>query len=191
MKKGLLSCWVIILAIVGILFVGVAVMFFANICPPQGPWPMPPWCGEDSWTFSIPIPPTPPQEIPSIEQISEIPTLPKVELTETPELVIEEAVVIPTRIEEIPYPDFYNNPPISKAVVRDPYCALTREEVAYPIEYLAFTSFHPWKVRPCRRLSGEPSASRTSGLRSQISTTARLSSPMKKCASLSTAPWNG
>ncbi len=143
MKKGFLTCLGIILVIMAILVAGVAIMFFANICPPQGPWPMPPWCGEDSRTFSIPVPPIPPQEIPSVEEISEIPVLPEIALTEAPELVIEEAVVIPAEIDKIPYPDFYNNPPVIKAVVSDPYCALTREEVAYPAEYLGAYEFPP------------------------------------------------
>jgi hypothetical protein len=141
MKKGLLTCLVVILVIFGLIIAGVAAMFFAKICPPQGPWPMPPWCGEDSRTFSIPVPPMPPQDIPSIEEISEIPTLPKIALTEAPELEIEKAVVIPTRVDEIPYPEFYNNPTFTKAVVKDPYCALVQAQVAYPAEYLGSYEF--------------------------------------------------
>ncbi|MHC1782261.1 MAG: hypothetical protein AB9891_05775 [Anaerolineaceae bacterium] len=115
MKKGLLSCMVVIFVIFGLLTAGVAVMFFAKICPPQGPWPMPPWCGEGSQSFSIPVPPA---ELPTIPDISEIREIPQIALTEAPELVIEKAVVISTRVDEIPYPDFYNNPTFSKAVVK-------------------------------------------------------------------------
>jgi hypothetical protein len=34
--------------------IGVAVMFFAKFCPPQGPWPLPPWCKEYSGTIPLP-----------------------------------------------------------------------------------------------------------------------------------------
>jgi len=39
--KKLLLILISLLVIVG---VGVATMFALNICPPKGPWPMPPWC---------------------------------------------------------------------------------------------------------------------------------------------------
>lgn len=44
MKKGLKSCLIVVPVLVGLCIVGVAVMFFSNLCPPKGPWPMPPWC---------------------------------------------------------------------------------------------------------------------------------------------------
>lgn len=53
MKKSLNSCLILMLAAAGLCIAGVAVMFFARLCPPQGPWPQPPWC-EGS---SIAIPP--------------------------------------------------------------------------------------------------------------------------------------
>jgi hypothetical protein len=53
MKKGLKSCLSVVLAVVGLFIAGVAVMFFANLCPPQGPWPMPPWC--EGSGFSLPF----------------------------------------------------------------------------------------------------------------------------------------
>ena len=44
MKKTLKSCFIILAVILGVCITGVAVMFFTKLCPPQGPWPMPPWC---------------------------------------------------------------------------------------------------------------------------------------------------
>ena len=60
MKKGLKSCLIVLLVLVGLCIAGVAVMFFSNLCPPQGPWPMPPWCEE-----GIALPPVP-ENLPSI-----------------------------------------------------------------------------------------------------------------------------
>jgi Glycoside Hydrolase Family 113 len=45
MKKGLKSCLIVLSVLVGLCVIGVAVLFFSRPCPPQGPWPMPPWCG--------------------------------------------------------------------------------------------------------------------------------------------------
>lgn len=44
MRKTGLTCSGIALALVCL--IGVGVMFATRLCPPQGPWPMPPWCGE-------------------------------------------------------------------------------------------------------------------------------------------------
>lgn len=53
MKKSFKTC-LIILIIVGLLCViSIAAMFFLKICPPQGPWMMPPWC-EKSTTITLP-----------------------------------------------------------------------------------------------------------------------------------------
>ena len=46
MKKTGLTCLGIVLALAVVCLVGVGVMFATKLCPPQGPWPMPPWCGE-------------------------------------------------------------------------------------------------------------------------------------------------
>lgn len=35
---------ILIIGIVLVLIVGVSVMLFLKICPPSGPWPIPPWC---------------------------------------------------------------------------------------------------------------------------------------------------
>jgi len=53
MKKSVKTC-LIILIIVGLLCVfGIAAMFFLKVCPPQGPWMMPPWC-ETSTKTTLP-----------------------------------------------------------------------------------------------------------------------------------------
>ena len=44
MKKGLKSCLIVGLVLVALCSVGAAIAVFSNLCPPQGPWPMPPWC---------------------------------------------------------------------------------------------------------------------------------------------------
>ena len=44
MNKGMKSCLISVLVLVGLCVVGAAAAFFAKPCPPQGPWPMPPWC---------------------------------------------------------------------------------------------------------------------------------------------------
>lgn len=38
----------IIASIIGLTFVFTLIMFLFGICPPSGPWPMPPWCGGKS-----------------------------------------------------------------------------------------------------------------------------------------------
>jgi hypothetical protein len=48
MKKGLKSCLLVVLILVGLCVAVTAGMFFTKICPPQGPWPMPPWCAGSS-----------------------------------------------------------------------------------------------------------------------------------------------
>lgn len=50
MKKGLRSCFIVVLVLIGFFIVGAAVAFFSNLCPPQGPWPMFPWCARSTTT---------------------------------------------------------------------------------------------------------------------------------------------
>ena len=52
MKKSLRVILISVLAIGGLCIAGVAGMFFAKVCPPQGPWPLPPWC--EGSTITIP-----------------------------------------------------------------------------------------------------------------------------------------
>ena len=54
MKKGLTTCLVIVLVLACLCIAGVGFMLFSNFCPPQGPWPMPPWCDG-----SAAVPPVP------------------------------------------------------------------------------------------------------------------------------------
>jgi hypothetical protein len=66
MKKGWKSCLVVVLAlVVGLCIVGGVIAFVAKPCPPRGPWPMPPWCGESSTAF-----------LPGISGIPAVPVLP-------------------------------------------------------------------------------------------------------------------
>jgi hypothetical protein len=48
MKKGAKSCLLIVLGGVVLIVLGVVLMFVLHICPPSGPWPMPPWCAAGS-----------------------------------------------------------------------------------------------------------------------------------------------
>jgi hypothetical protein len=60
----------------------------------------------------------------------------------TPEaFTIENAIVVPTDISKIDYPSAFNNPTITSVQVIDPYCAIEREEIAYPVEYLGDYEF--------------------------------------------------
>ncbi len=55
MKKIIKTALFLLLALVGLCIAGVGVMFFTDLCPPQGPWLMPPWCSaEDGSSLSIP-----------------------------------------------------------------------------------------------------------------------------------------
>ena len=50
MKTFLIS----IVSVVGLFVAATAVMFVFKACPPQGPWPSLPWCGEDGYQIKIP-----------------------------------------------------------------------------------------------------------------------------------------
>ena len=56
-------------------------------------------------------------------------------------LTIENAIVVPTDVSKIDYPSAFNNPTITSVQVFDPYCAIEREEIAYPVEYLGDYEF--------------------------------------------------
>jgi hypothetical protein len=45
MNKTLKSILIILVVILGVGIIGAGVMYFGKICPPNGPWPTPPWCG--------------------------------------------------------------------------------------------------------------------------------------------------
>ncbi len=54
---------------------------------------------------------------------------------------IDNAVVVPSDVEAIQYPDMFNDPVLTTARVADPYCAIVQNEVAYPVEYLGNNEF--------------------------------------------------
>ena len=45
MKKGLKSCLFVVIALIVLCIIGMVAMAIFHVCPPAGPWPMPPWCG--------------------------------------------------------------------------------------------------------------------------------------------------
>lgn len=56
MKKPVKSCLIILLSFILVIIALLILMFVLRICPPSGPWPMPPWC---SVTYSgNPLPTT-------------------------------------------------------------------------------------------------------------------------------------
>ena len=59
MKKIVKSCLLIILVLVGLIVAGVAILAAKDLCPPEGPWPAPPWCDGSEELFYID-----PQDIP-------------------------------------------------------------------------------------------------------------------------------
>ena len=56
-------------------------------------------------------------------------------------LTIENAIIVPTDVSKIDYPSAFNKPTITRAEVIDPYCAIERGEIAYPVEYLGDYEF--------------------------------------------------
>lgn len=66
-KKILRRVLLAILGILGFCLLAVIVMGIFDICPPQGPWPQPPWCEGSPFQFSMGSEPTPsPAPRPSI-----------------------------------------------------------------------------------------------------------------------------
>jgi len=51
-------------------------------------------------------------------------------------MVLENAISVSTDISKINYPAFYTVPTVGKFTVDDPYCAITTEQVSYPVSYL-------------------------------------------------------
>ncbi len=126
MRKG---CLIILLVVILIPVVAVAVMFFAKICPPSGPWPTPPWCAKGESSFDLPG---------ALPQLSDLPFIAE-DVVE--EIEIQNAVIVPVDVSAIPYPDFYNTPQIETALVTDPYCVIVQPQVAYPAEFLGSYPF--------------------------------------------------
>lgn len=53
MKKTGKSCLFILLGLILLIILGIVIMFIVRICPPAGPWPMPPWCNGERATQAI------------------------------------------------------------------------------------------------------------------------------------------
>lgn len=127
MRKG---CLIILLVVILVPILIVAVMFIAKICPPSGPWPMPPWCAAGESSFELPGG--------ALPQLSDLPMI-----SEDPveEIELQDAIVVPVDVSAIPYPDFYNNPQPTTTLVTNPYCAIVQDQVAYPADYLGEYGF--------------------------------------------------
>jgi hypothetical protein len=59
----------------------------------------------------------------------------------TEKKTINDAIVIPSDISKIKYPDFYNKPVTTTASVVNPFCAISQETIAYPIDFLGTFTF--------------------------------------------------
>lgn len=68
MKKSIKSCLIAVFVLVIVCMVGVAGMYFANLCPPQGPWPMPPWCAPGIASPAVQPTTAPPTTAPTAKQ---------------------------------------------------------------------------------------------------------------------------
>lgn len=64
MKKILIA----IVALVVVLIAGVAIMAVFRFCPPQGPWPTPPWCQADFtvYQYEVDVKPSPLTQIKAV-----------------------------------------------------------------------------------------------------------------------------
>ncbi len=101
MKTFLIS----IVSIVGLFVAATAAIFVFQWCPPQGPWPNPPWC--------------------VIEK----------------EIEFKDVIIVPTDINKINYPQFYQQAQPTSAALKNPYCLIEADTVAYPTLYLGEYSF--------------------------------------------------
>jgi hypothetical protein len=59
----------------------------------------------------------------------------------TEEKIITDAIVIPSDISKIIYPDFYNDPDLKTFTVVNPFCAITQQSIAYPKAFLGNYDF--------------------------------------------------
>ncbi len=183
MKKILKSCAYVSLATIVLCIAGVAVMFATKLCPPAGPWPMPPWCAGSQPIFESIATSTIPAFSPFYDQFGCLPKdcsmIPDEEgrkfCTEyqagnyawgncsdyyaneackklcesekkeivpvTEKITLNDAIIVPSDISKINYPDFYNNSTTTTETVENPYCAITKEEIAYPVAFLGTNDF--------------------------------------------------
>src|SRR3989344_6219956 len=49
---------------------------------------------------------------------------------------IADTIVVPTDVSKIDYPIFYEKPAAANVTIENPYCAIAKETVAYPVRYL-------------------------------------------------------
>ncbi|HLD18453.1 MAG TPA: hypothetical protein VJB90_00375, partial [Candidatus Nanoarchaeia archaeon] len=108
----------IIFVVLGVLIALFALMTIFKVCPPQGPWPTPPWCEGGTQLPEIKM-----QALPSILSTSE-------------KINIADAIVVPADVSKIDYPIFYEKPAAANVTIENPYCAIAKETVAYPVRYL-------------------------------------------------------
>ncbi len=87
------------------------------VCPPKGPWPIPPGC-EGGMQLPKPGIPSPSGTQPEVE-----------------ELKLENTIVIPTDLTKITYPTSYQST-LTSITVKNPYCTIDSETAAYPASYL-------------------------------------------------------
>ena len=59
-RGRLFGCALAVAGLIALPLLGVIVMAVFNLCPPPGPWPLPPWCpgSQFTWPFSTPVAPT-------------------------------------------------------------------------------------------------------------------------------------
>lgn len=91
-----------------------------KVCPPQGPWPLPPWCKSGVDISGI-LPRNP---------------LTKGSQGKVAELKVDDALIIPTDISKINYPATFKDMKPVTATVKNPYCLIDAETVSYPKSYL-------------------------------------------------------
>ncbi len=115
MKRGIKVLLIILVIIVLIPVIVFVLSITFKLCPPmKGPWPTPPWCLEQGNSI-----------IKSFQQ----------------SLNLTNAIIVPTDLTKIEYPQFYESYVSTNTVVLNPYCIIEFETVAYPASYLGDLSF--------------------------------------------------
>ena len=110
MKKGIKILLITLGTIILIPIIVFVLTVTFQLCPPmKGPWPTPPWCMEQG------------RDIIRISQ-------------ET--LNLSNALIVPTDLTKINYPEFYNSYIPKDSVITNPYCMIESENAVYPYSYL-------------------------------------------------------
>jgi len=141
------SFFILIFGIVLAIIIIVGVMFAFKICPPIGPWPTPPWCIASLQTKNV-VPNDKQESTSTVTTVNIKPKTAVVPAEDKNSITMNDVLVTPTDINKIDYPKFYNTPAIVKATIKDPYCAITKEEVVYPVSYLGSHEFPQIKNAP-------------------------------------------